>query len=53
LGGFVFALANEYSLLDSGRLAVASGTAAVMTDGTDLCKSEDVWKLYEKIKKMS
>ena len=47
VGGIVAGLAREWSLRDSIRLGVAAGTAAVKTDGTQLCRRADVERLYE------
>lgn len=50
LGAMVWALANELSLEDSFRYAVAAGSAALLTPGTELCKKEDVERLYEEVR---
>lgn len=46
VGGLVHALARGDDLVEATRLAVAAGTAAVMTPGTELCRREDVERLY-------
>jgi 6-phosphofructokinase 2 len=38
------------STKDAFALAVAAGTAAVLTMGTELCRREDVERIYEEIK---
>ena len=47
VAGIVLGLAQETDVLDAVRLGVAAGSAAVMTEGTELCRQEDVWRLYE------
>jgi 6-phosphofructokinase 2 len=47
VAGIVLGLAQETDILDAVRLGVAAGSAAVMTEGTELCRREDVWRLYE------
>jgi 6-phosphofructokinase 2 len=49
IAGIVFALAQDRPLLESVRMGVAAGSAAVMTEGTQLCRREDVERLYQKI----
>jgi 6-phosphofructokinase 2 len=46
VGGIVAALARGRSLADAIRYGVAAGTAAVKTDGTQLCRRADVERLY-------
>lgn len=46
LGAMVWALANDWALESAFRLGIASGAAAVMTPGTQLCRREDVLNLY-------
>lgn len=50
VGGIVFGLANDFSLLDSALLGVAAGSAAVLSEGTKLCLADDVWEFYKKMK---
>ncbi|MFQ5972284.1 MAG: 1-phosphofructokinase family hexose kinase [Alphaproteobacteria bacterium] len=50
VGAMTLGLAQERSLLDAFILGVATGTATVMTMGTELCHREDVENLYEQIK---
>lgn len=45
VGGLTLALANGKSLAEAARHAVAAGTAAVMTPGTQLCRREDYEQL--------
>ncbi|AKA34257.1 1-phosphofructokinase family hexose kinase [Flagellimonas lutaonensis] len=47
VAGMVFGLANGKSLSEMVRYGVACGTAATMTPGTELCRKEDVNRLYE------
>lgn len=50
IAGFALKLANKESLIEACRLAVAMGTAAVLTPGTELCHRTDVEKLLPQIK---
>ena len=36
-------------LVDAARLGVAAGSAAVMTPGTQLCRREDAYRLYDEV----
>jgi 6-phosphofructokinase 2 len=47
VGGMTFALAEGRPPEDAFRLGVAAGSAAVLTPGTELCRRDDVWRLYE------
>ena len=47
VGGIVAGLAREWSLHDAIRLGVAAGTAAVKTEGTQLCRRADVERLFD------
>jgi len=49
LGGLVAALAKGDDLGDAFRLAVAAGSAAVMSPGTELCGDDDVRRLLPRI----
>ncbi|MEX0619603.1 MAG: 1-phosphofructokinase family hexose kinase [Pseudohongiellaceae bacterium] len=49
VAGIVLALSQGKSIEDAARLGVAAGTAAVMTEGTELCRREDVEQLYREI----
>lgn len=46
VAGIVHALVQGMSLSQAARYGVAAGTAAVMTEGTELCRREDVERLY-------
>lgn len=46
VGGLLFALDRGLPLNDATRMAVAAGAAAVMNEGTELCRREDVERLY-------
>jgi len=50
LAGLTFALAEGRPVEDAFTLAVAAGAAAVMTAGTELCRKEDVSRLYEELR---
>jgi 6-phosphofructokinase 2 len=50
IAGFALRLAGEESLTKACRLAVALGTAAVLTPGTELARREDVLELLPQIK---
>ncbi len=49
VGGMAMGLAAGRSLLDAVRFGIAAGSAAVMTPGTELCRQEDAYRLYEQI----
>jgi 6-phosphofructokinase 2 len=49
VGAMVYSLAAGNSVQNAFRFGVAAGGAAVMTPGTELCKPEDVFVLYEDI----
>lgn len=49
VAGIVLGLARGFDLIDAARLGVAAGSAAVMTAGTELCRAEDAWRLYEEV----
>ena len=51
VGGIIFGLVNDYTLFDSAVLGVAAGTATVLTEGTELCRKKNVWKIYREIKR--
>jgi 6-phosphofructokinase 2 len=53
VAGIIFGLANDYTLSDSAILGVAAGTAAVLTEGTELCRENDVWNFYREMKRRS
>ena len=47
VGATVLALAEGMSIREAARRGVAAGTAATMNYGTELCKKEDVDRLYQ------
>ncbi len=47
LGALVFSLANGAHLADAFRLSVAAGAAALLNEGTELCRPPDVYRLSE------
>jgi 6-phosphofructokinase 2 len=49
VAGITLALDRGWSLGDAVRFGVASGAAAVMTPGTELCRREDAEKLYQEL----
>ncbi|MGB8564667.1 MAG: 1-phosphofructokinase family hexose kinase [Pseudolabrys sp.] len=49
LGGLVAALASGQSLEHAFRIAVAAGSAAVLSPGTELCREEDVQRLLPQV----
>ena len=49
VGGLTLALAQGRSLTEAARFGVAAGSAAVMTPGTQLCRREDAYRLYEAV----
>lgn len=50
VGGIMTALKRGWEIPDAVRFGVAAGAAAVMTEGTELCRREDTERLYERIK---
>ena len=49
VAGLAFRLAHNEPLMEACRLAVAMGTAAVLTPGTELCRRADVERLLPKV----
>ncbi len=47
VAGMVFSLANKKSYVEMLAYGIACGTATTMSPGTQLCKKENVDKLYE------
>lgn len=47
VAGIVLGLARGWGVRDAVRLGIAAGAAAVMTEGTELCRRADVERLYE------
>lgn len=50
VAGITFAFAAGYAADDAFRFGLATGAAAVMTAGTELCRKHDVLALYERCK---
>ena len=50
VGAMTLGLAQGRTPIDAFALAVAAGTAAVLTMGTELCRREDVLRIYRQIK---
>lgn len=53
VAGMVYMLSQEKSLKEMVRYGVAAGTAATMTPGSELCRKDDVERLYQWISKNS
>ncbi len=49
VGGLVAALASGKSLVEAFRVAVAAGSAAVLSPGTELCHEDDVNRLLQQV----
>jgi 6-phosphofructokinase 2 len=49
VAGIVLALARGHSLRDAVRFGIAAGAAAVMNDGTELCRREDAERLLDQV----
>jgi len=49
MGAMVWALATGHSLEDAFRYGVAAGSAALITRGTELCRLEDIKRLYGQV----
>lgn len=47
VAGIVFFLSRGKTLAEAARFGVACGTAATMNPGTELCKKQDAFHLYE------
>lgn len=47
VGGLLAALSQGKALLEAARFGVAVGAAAVMTEGTELCRREDAERLFQ------
>ncbi len=50
VAGITLALSEGWSVKDAVKFGIAAGSAAVMTPGTQLCKREDVERLYSQLK---
>lgn len=46
VGGIVWALSKGQDIREAFRFGLAAGAAAVMTEGTELCRRADILKLY-------
>jgi 6-phosphofructokinase 2 len=51
VGAMVWSLAEGHTIEEAFRLGSAAGAAAVLTPGTELCRRDDVWSLYEEARK--
>lgn len=51
VGGLVLSLARGQSIWDAVRFGVAAGSAAVMTEGTELCRRDDAERLFREMRK--
>ena len=49
VAGLVLGLSRGLSLEEAARLGVATGAAAVMTPGSELCRREDAEALFAKL----
>lgn len=49
VGGIVRGLSKGWSVRDAVRFGIAAGSAAVTTEGTRLCRREDVERIYEQM----
>ena len=49
LAGITLGLARKRPLEEAFALGLAAGTAAVLTAGTELCRRDDVERLFEEI----
>lgn len=49
VGAMIWRLSQGKALEDAFRFGIAAGAAAAMTPGTELCRREDVFALYEKL----
>ncbi|GLI95144.1 1-phosphofructokinase family hexose kinase [Methylocystis echinoides] len=49
LGGLVWSLASRQCLEDAFRYGNAAGTAAVLAAGTELCRKQDVERIYREV----
>jgi 6-phosphofructokinase 2 len=49
VAGVILALSRGKSVADAARFGVAAGSAAVMTEGTELCRQQDTERLYQQM----
>jgi len=50
VAGIVYGLTNNWNWKDTVSYGVACGTAATLNEGTQLCKKEDVERLFAELK---
>ena len=50
VGGTVHGLMSGMEIEDAARLGIAAGAAAVMTPGTQLCRKNDIERIYRNLK---
>ncbi len=50
VAGLLYGLSRDRPIEESVLMGIAAGAAAVMTPGTELCRKDDAFRLYEKIK---
>jgi 6-phosphofructokinase 2 len=50
VGAIVFALEQGWSIVEATRFGVAAGSATLMTPGTELCRREDVERIYAEMR---
>jgi 6-phosphofructokinase 2 len=50
VAGILVGLRRGYDIPDAVRYGIAAGSAAVMTPGTELCRREDVGRLWADMK---
>lgn len=50
VGAMVWALSKGHDLPDAFKFGVAGATAALLSTGTGLCQSEDVRRLYQRVR---
>jgi 6-phosphofructokinase 2 len=49
MAGIVYGLTDGKPVEEAVRLGIAAGAAAVMTPGSELCRREDTFRLYEQV----
>lgn len=47
VGGLTWSLASGNAIESAFRFGVAAGAAAVMTEGTELCRPDDIFEIYK------
>jgi 6-phosphofructokinase 2 len=53
VGGLTAALAEKRLLEEAVKFGVAAGAAAVMNEGTELCRREDAERLYQSVRRQA